>query len=195
MINENVKVLFKKFSELFDIKKAKMLKDSNYARSVIDGIKSMSDFEAEMSGYSFTCKKGCGHCCHKKIMATKVESKIIAEYVKENNIPYDKDLLKKQADNYLNLSENDWWALDDKDGRCVFLNEKKECSIYPVRPIECHYFRVVSEPIDCSKEKNGASVDIFTELNGATIIFAFNKTFGGKKPLPELMKYRLLGPV
>jgi Fe-S-cluster containining protein len=92
-----------------------------------------------------TCKKGCAHCCKMMVVISKAEAEYLYHYCKENQIKIDENYLVEQT------------KLDDKDayifspyGRCVFLKSDNTCGVYPVRPIPCRKYMVVSDPLFCN---------------------------------------------
>lgn len=133
---------------------------------------------------SFSCKRGCAHCCHIKVSATEVEANLALAYAEENNIPVDKYTLEKQKD----LSEKEYMFSPHK--RCVFLGDNNECKIYPVRPMSCRNYYVSTPSELCNVElyPHGsvasylhieASIPAVVMMNNSTLgnftTFLFNK--------------------
>lgn len=94
------------------------------------------------------CKKGCSFCCHINVDVTEVEAKLVWDYVQEHNIPVNEALLEKQR--YLGNDER----MLSPDSKCAFLSAEGTCNIYPVRPLECRKYFVVSDPKLCNGKEN-----------------------------------------
>lgn len=97
----------------------------------IDNWFSQAVKEGSKRGKYIICKKGCSHCCHSEILVSEIEFELIAKFVKDFSVKFDKDLLEKQQ-----LPMEKFRQLDWEDKKCVFL-KNNTCSIYPVRPIVC----------------------------------------------------------
>lgn len=75
------------------------------------------------------CSK-CGNCCTPFLPMTKNEVKAVKEYLKN------KPQIKEKALNNPFFKDNNIFV------RCCFYDsEKKECMIYPVRPLICKMYR------------------------------------------------------
>lgn len=97
---------------------------------------------------SISCKKGCAHCCHIRVECGHLEAKVVVDYAKENNIQIDMERLEHQKD--LDITE----YMFSPHKRCVFLADDNTCKIYPVRPMACRNWFVVSDPKDCDTNVN-----------------------------------------
>lgn len=96
----------------------------------------------------FSCHKGCSACCRINVDISNLEAKVIIKYCKENKIPIDEKYLKEQT-----KIEGNKIGQSDKYNNCVFLKDN-ECSIYPVRPIQCRKYHVYNEPQYCDVIKH-----------------------------------------
>lgn len=94
-----------------------------------------------------SCSKGCGFCCSINVDSFEHEVMYINEIIKEQNIVFDEERLKKQAE------AKNWNDLDPKDKKCVFLGDDNTCRIYDYRPLSCRKHFVVSKPELCNSEK------------------------------------------
>jgi len=108
-----------------------------------------------------SCKKGCYLCCRQNVSIFPDEATVIADYCSEQGIPIPKGYLKEQL-------KYDWKEVAKTEaGWCVFLTNGL-CGIYPVRPLTCRKYHVVSAPELCDTVKYPAdqgfnvSVPIFT---------------------------------
>lgn len=89
-----------------------------------------------------SCSKGCHFCCRQNVHVYKAEVAVIGEYCREIGIEIPKSYLKEQM-------RYGWRELAKTEvGWCVFL-KNGECSIYPVRPIACRNYFVISDPKLC----------------------------------------------
>lgn len=87
------------------------------------------------NGLKFQCT-GCGKCCTGApgyVWIEEEEGKAIADFLKLSLEEFSKFYLRK-VDGRLSLKE--WGSSHD----CIFLEEKKVCRIYPVRPKQCRTF-------------------------------------------------------
>lgn len=91
-----------------------------------------------------SCRKGCNFCCSLEIDAYPEEVAIILKYCKKQNIQVDWQYLAKQAA----FSPEDR-MVSVEYGPCVFLKDGL-CSIYPVRPIACRKYIVVTPQEYCN---------------------------------------------
>lgn len=93
-----------------------------------------------------SCSKGCHFCCRQNVHVYQAEAQVIAEYCQEKGIDIPKSYLTEQL-------KYGWRELAKTDvGWCIFL-KGGECSIYPVRPIACRNYFVVSPPEKCDVVK------------------------------------------
>ena len=93
------------------------------------------------------CSKGCAHCCHIRAVCTEIEAEVAVDYAKEKGLLIDIDRLEKQKD----LDVTQYMFSPHK--RCVFLQADNTCGIYPVRPMACRKYFVVSDPDLCDTTK------------------------------------------
>lgn len=95
----------------------------------------MADFPWYQKGLSFQCT-GCGKCCTGfpgYVWVESPEIKAIASFL-EITIEELAEKYLRQAYGRISLRE------DPVSFDCIFLKEKKFCSIYPVRPKQCKTF-------------------------------------------------------
>ncbi len=88
-------------------------------------------------GVRFACQPDCGRCCDESggiVYLSRNDAKRLAEHT---NLSV-RDFLKKDCTTTLDgryiLRSN------QSDGICIYLDEKKQCTIYEVRPQQCKTF-------------------------------------------------------
>ena len=84
--------------------------------------------------YSFvpegTCS-GCGNCCFESVGASYTEAYNIYFHLTDRKL-LDDDLLRRMLEYYFDIYS--------KRHRCPFLDEKRQCAIYDVRPLNCRIY-------------------------------------------------------
>ncbi|MGA1845572.1 YkgJ family cysteine cluster protein [Deferribacter abyssi] len=83
------------------------------------------------------CKSGCGYCCVVNISVLGIEAENIAEYLTSDFHNDIMNLKQKLREKYLlarGLTDEERIAAKIE---CIFLDDCKNCMIYPVRPILC----------------------------------------------------------
>lgn len=87
------------------------------------------------NNFSFECTK-CGKCCFGQgnVYFTKKDLNQIQNYLKIQDKNWGD--FKKQ---FIDLEENGLYIHQPKY-KCFFLNKKNQCSIYPIRPLQCKSF-------------------------------------------------------
>jgi len=134
------------------------------SNTIVDGVERKMD----IIGQEISCKKGCGACCRQLVPISPAEVRLISTYV--DNLPEPeqsqmRERFERAADrlresdcldravNYHHLSEDetmnmikDYFALGIS---CPFLVEES-CSIYPIRPLICREYLVISSPEHCA---------------------------------------------
>ncbi len=100
-------------------------------------------------GVPFKCQSQCGKCCDQPggvVFLTKNDAHRIA-----NHFDLSFDVFLKT---HCTASMNGRTVLksNQSTGVCVFLNEKKQCSIYEVRPQQCKAFPWWAENLRSSRQ-------------------------------------------
>jgi Fe-S-cluster containining protein len=128
-----------------------------FLQNTLDDLMGEEDIKAKEYGedLKITCKKGCSHCCHKLVYVTPDEGMLLARKLLtlENGEISNQTMetLKFQA-NFEPHQQLDFWMLDEKRSKCVFLNAAdNSCRIYNNRPANCRILRVKSPAYNCSK--------------------------------------------
>jgi Fe-S-cluster containining protein len=94
----------------------------------------------------FSCKKGCSYCCSIEVYITEDEADLLLAHCKDSGIAIDWEKVKRQTE-----YKGDW--TEQKDPRCVFLDEDGSCKVYECRPIGCRKLFVLSDPELCDTVK------------------------------------------
>lgn len=122
---------------------------TNMTNNVIENAQNFIDKNRDKTEFDLiACKSGCSDCCIVFITTLFPEALNIAEYLRKTKkekslIP----LLEKRVLDTRWTDEEDWSLLGKK---CIFLDEKGDCTIYPVRPLLCR--AVTSVSVDDCKE-------------------------------------------
>jgi len=83
----------------------------------------------------FKCLPGCGLCCHYKVYLLPDDLGRIKSVIKADNFWIKDSVQEERAVGYLKR----------RKGFCIFLNEKRLCSIYPQRPLYCRLYPFIKE--------------------------------------------------
>lgn len=94
------------------------------------------------------CQKGCGFCCYVNVDINEDEAELIIQYCKEENIPIDIDLLKKQQDK----NDKTYMSLTTAERKCNFLADDMTCKIYKHRPGACRKFNALDTNKICKDD-------------------------------------------
>lgn len=122
-----------------------------------------------------SCKKGCNHCCHLCVYVSPDEITTIIDYCEKNGIEIDWD----RANNQKDFTANNWFKRPLEESRCLFLKDGS-CSIYPVRPMACRKYHVISEPHLCDTSTGAHRVAIVNNIDVELLVSSIHqlRTFG-----------------
>jgi hypothetical protein len=116
-----------------------------------------------------SCKLGCSHCCRYRIVMNIAEVRTLAQYVKREFSPEQRESLRRRA--------QQWHEWDDSlRGRCPSADMAKQtdpshydpccpllingaCSAYGVRPVVCRTHFVSSHPLSCQAANDPESAE------------------------------------
>jgi len=93
-----------------------------------------------------SCRKGCGHCCHMWVGATREEGALLAAQVRSGAVVIDRQRLARQAQA---ADPAAYFALSREEARCVFLDDEGACAVHRDRPSICRLVLVASDPELC----------------------------------------------
>lgn len=117
--------------------------------------------------FSPSCFKGCAHCCYHPIIVTRMEAKLIIQWInnqpqkdRENILSHLKHYYKK---NEMSISKTCTISFEDDASykhkyiaehlSCPFLDlETNSCKVYEVRPIPCRTYLNYGNPQVCADE-------------------------------------------
>ena len=90
----------------------------------------------EYQALHFSCT-ACGDCCitgndYYVYLSTR-EAERLRKYLELSRSWFRRRYLER-------LDNGDLVAASEDDGRCVFLDENRNCSVYPVRPLQCRTY-------------------------------------------------------
>lgn len=97
----------------------------------------------------FQCQQ-CGKCC-KGFGGTYVTEQNrfdIAEYINFDHKNSTRDYTKNFIDQYCDKSGSRYVLTLGKDGCCIFFDNKKQCTIHPVKPLMCMTWPFIQAVID-----------------------------------------------
>ncbi len=102
---------------------------------------------------------GCGNCCFESVGASYTEAFNIYLHLKDKNL-LDEKLLGKMLEYYFDIYT--------QRHRCPFLNEKKLCIVYSVRPLNCRIYghwtkKQYNENYKRLQKENRKTAEIFKE--------------------------------
>lgn len=151
-----------------DVRPAELLP---FYRSMSEAMMNMVTHDAAASGYSVSCKAGCGACCRQLVPISAIEARQLTKLVEEMPEPRRSEIKRRFQEAIEKTARADLLARmsnpQDADPRttreinleywklripCPFL-ENESCSIYADRPIACREFLVVSDPSHCSEDR------------------------------------------
>ena len=155
------------------------------------------------------CDKGCAHCCHTGVAATKVEWDGILNNILKNKIDLEKvierskrtiDRVRESLRSKKNLEQVDWHRLVINQP-CPFLGEGHACIIYEDRPLDCRLVVAFRGQCESKKLEHAQRGVIIEETVGATVIAKIQhdqtpkfkrRKFQGVQPLKLLQHWLIV---
>ena len=155
------------------------------------------------------CDKGCAHCCHTGVAATKVEWDGILNNILKNKIDLEKvierskrtiDRVRESLRSKKNLEQVDWHRLVINQP-CPFLGEDHACIIYEDRPLDCRLVVAFRDKCESKKLEHAQRGVVIEEAVGATVIAKIQhdqtpkfkrRKFQGVQPLKLLQHWLIL---
>lgn len=99
-----------------------------------------------------TCKRGCSHCCYKLTLIGIPEGLLIAENIKDKEIPALQEAAERVSEGM--IDDGEWFS---RQIACPFLKDN-ECSIYEYRPSCCRYQFSIDDPDKCRSDYDGENI-------------------------------------
>ena len=155
------------------------------------------------------CDKGCAHCCHTGVAATKVEWDGILNNILKNKIDLVKvierskrtiDRVRESLRSKKNLEQVDWHRLVINQP-CPFLGEGHACIIYEDRPLDCRLVVAFRGQCESKKLEHAQRGVVIEETVGATVIAKIQhdqtpkfkrRKFQGAQPLKLLQHWLIV---
>lgn len=150
----------------------------------------MQDYIKETKNQiNVTCKAGCSYCCHTVFKVTESEAKVLADSVKSNSLPIDREKLKMQSRALKSVTDKNWNNLSYEEKRCVFLDENNMCSAYHIKPYVCSTY-IVDTPKENCHEASKKQTRVITAIKPGALVLAAqqNEKIG---PLPVMLEKEL----
>jgi Fe-S-cluster containining protein len=155
------------------------MKNTSQTIAVIEKIYSF--YESWALKLKLACDQGCATCCTQNVTLTRAEGELILTALRQDEARLqwltEKLPIKTEIGRPL-MSTNEWARRCIEDGEmseglatqvlkpCPFLDEKKSCSIYHLRPFSCRCF---GSTVDCSLAGKAEQPDILIEVNTVTM--------------------------
>jgi len=146
----------------------KSMNSTSQSIAVIEKIYSF--YESWALKLKLACDQGCATCCTRNVTLTRAEGELILTALRQDEARLqwltEKLPIKTEIGRPL-MSTNEWARRCIEDGEmseglatqvlkpCPFLDEKKSCSIYHLRPFSCRCF---GSTVDCSLEKQNSQI-------------------------------------
>ena len=134
---------------------------------VID--RSVADTLKTKNGRKVQCSRGCAACCKLHVSITREEAALLLVAIEQKAVRVDWAKLERQSAHGLPT----WNQQSPADRRCVFLNDREECSVYEHRPSACRKYMVASDPKRCNTIKfPGGQVSSVVPVEGEAVASA-----------------------
>jgi Fe-S-cluster containining protein len=117
---------------------------STAACAAIDAVVALDKAEAPTAENRTACSKGCNYCCHMRVVVTAPEAMRIFAYVAETFLAEERAALARRVvatdERARGMSDEAW---GEARLPCPLL-VGSECSVYPVRPLDCRAYNSCS---------------------------------------------------
>jgi Fe-S-cluster containining protein len=134
-------------------------------------IRELADEASRLVAPYVPCRKGCAHCCYMAVLTTGYEAKLIGRYTGRKPVnmgPWKPGGGDRMRERFTGVP-------------CTFLDvEKGECTIYPVRPIECRTHIVAEDSSKPCEFYEGAAYANYVNLQSLKFAsgYLFAKRYG-----------------
>ena len=166
-IQEIANRVCRKMQSLSDLKQKDKTKHAilSVVYAVIDELMKETAKEQKLS-----CRKGCAFCCKMNVDVSPLEIDLIIDYCKENNLPINQEYLKLQS----SIPKHEL-GFTPILSACTFLSKENTCTIYPVRPVACRKYVVITPSEQCDVMKYpDAQIGAWVDLNAEILASAVN---------------------
>ena len=114
--------------------------DSAKVYAAIDALIALGDADAASGNCRIACSKGCSYCCHMRAVVTAPEVLRIAAFIEETFSVEERVALARRVaatDEQARGMNDEAWG--EARVPCPLL-VANECSVYPVRPLDCRAY-------------------------------------------------------
>jgi Fe-S-cluster containining protein len=155
----------------------------NFVYTIID-----KWMEKTAATQSLSCRKGCAFCCKMNVDVTPLEVDLIIDYCKEQKILIDKEYLQQQS-----VIPKQDIGFTPGLSTCIFLSKENTCTIYPVRPLACRKYVVITPPEICDMPNYpDAKIGVWTSLDAEILTSALDSLQHGLiDSLPKMLLQQL----
>ena len=112
--------------------------------AAIDALIALGEADAAAGDSRTACSKGCSYCCHMRVVVTAPEVLRIAAFIEETFSVEEREALARRVaatdEQARGMSDEAWGAARLP---CPLL-VADECSVYPVRPLDCRAYNSCS---------------------------------------------------
>lgn len=108
-----------------------------------------------------SCGDGCNHCCKLRVEVLPPEAARIVDWVRENLPPKDRQQILDGIKERAAFAEDDPKTYRERSLPCVFVGERGECRVYPIRPMTCRAFGSQDVAV-CSGEREDDGKSTYT---------------------------------
>jgi uncharacterized protein len=158
----------------YEAEMQRMLDEGHEPQNIAYTINGIVDRSVEQTlktknGRKVQCARGCASCCKLNVSITREEAALLLIAAEQKRVPIDWAKVERQREQGLAT----WSRQSPADRRCVFLNDREECSVYEHRPSACRKYMVASDPKRCNTAKHpGGEVAIVAPIEGEAVVSA-----------------------
>lgn len=172
--NDHDRTLLGEMHLHYEAEVRRMVAEGNEPQNIAHSInlkvdESVAETLKTKNGHNVKCSRGCASCCKLHVSITREEAVLLLIAVAQKRLRIDWAKLERQSAHRLAT----WKDQTGADRRCVFLNDREECSVYEHRPAACRKYLVTSDPKNCNTIKfPGRQVTMLAPVDGEAIVSA-----------------------